>query len=219
MHLSDVLDLKSWGLWVYSVQWRVATCNTILSPRKRTPGDVKATLSQLKHKPFVCQKIFIFLSIKNVSFRPKYRTELGQLQMLFVDRRDRVSIHSTLYFHFCRFKVLEHNLQFISYMYFIHRFLLISWRRLCHFTHHWGIYCIHYDDVIMSAMASQITSLTIVYSSVYPGADQRKHQSPASLAFVQGIHRWPVNSSHKWPVTRKMFPFDYVIMFGIFYSL
>ena len=64
----------------------------------------------------------------------------------------------------------------------------------------------------MDAIASQITSLTIVYSTVYSDADQRKHQSSASLAFVRGIHRWPVNSSHKWPVTRKMFPFDDVIM-------
>ena len=48
----------------------------------------------------------------------------------------------------------------------------------------------------------------------YSGADQRKHQSSASLAFVQGIHRWPVNSPHKWPVTRKMFPLDDVIMFN-----
>ena len=70
----------------------------------------------------------------------------------------------------------------------------------------------HYDDVIMSAMASQITSLTIVYSTVYSGADQSKHQSSASLAFVWGIHRGPVNSPHIWPVTRKMFPFDDVIM-------
>ena len=70
---------------------------------------------------------------------------------------------------------------------------------------------IHYHDVIMSAMASQITSLTIVYTTVYSGADQRKHQRSASLAFVGGIHRWPVNSSHKRPVTRKMFPFDDVV--------
>ena len=70
----------------------------------------------------------------------------------------------------------------------------------------------HYDDVRMGAMASQITSLTVVYSTVYSGADQSKHQSSASLAFVWGIHRWPVNSPHKWPVTRKMFPFDDVIM-------
>ena len=67
----------------------------------------------------------------------------------------------------------------------------------------------------MTAMASQITSLTTVYSTIYSGADQRKHQSPASLAFVRGIHRWPVNSPHKGPVTRKMFPFDDVIMFII----
>ena len=71
----------------------------------------------------------------------------------------------------------------------------------------------HYNDVIMSAMASQITSLTIVYLTVYSGADQRKHQSSASLAFVRVIHRWPMNSPHKGLVTRKLFPFDYVIMF------
>ena len=66
----------------------------------------------------------------------------------------------------------------------------------------------------MSTIASLITSLTIVYLIVYSNADQRKHQSPASLAFVWGIHREPVNSPHKWPVTRKMFPFDDVIMIG-----
>ena len=70
----------------------------------------------------------------------------------------------------------------------------------------------HWCDVIMGAMVSQITSLTIVYSTVHSGADQRKHQSSASLAFVRGIHRWSVNFPHKWPVTRKMFPLDDVIM-------
>ena len=72
---------------------------------------------------------------------------------------------------------------------------------------------IHYLDVIMGAMASQITSLTIVYSTIHSAAAQRKHQSSASLVFVRGINRWPVNSPHKWPVTRKMFPFYDVIMF------
>ena len=70
----------------------------------------------------------------------------------------------------------------------------------------------HYNDVMMGVIASQITSLTIVYSTVYSDADQRKHQSSASLAFVRGIHRGSVNSPHKWPVTRKMFPFDDVII-------
>ena len=70
----------------------------------------------------------------------------------------------------------------------------------------------HYGGVIMGAIASQITSLTIVYSTVYSDADQRKHQGSASLAFVWGIHRGPVNSPHKWPVSRKMFPFVDVIM-------
>ena len=51
----------------------------------------------------------------------------------------------------------------------------------------------HNNDVIMSTMASHITSLTIVYSTVYSGADQRKHQSSASLTFLRGIHRWPEN--------------------------
>ena len=70
----------------------------------------------------------------------------------------------------------------------------------------------HYDDVIMSAMASQITSPTIVYSTVYSRHRSKKHQSSASLAFMRGIQRWPVNSPNKGPVTRKMFPFDDVIM-------
>ena len=66
----------------------------------------------------------------------------------------------------------------------------------------------HYNDVMMSALASQITSFTVVYSTGYSAANQRKHQSSASLAFVREIQRGPVNSPHKWPVTRKMLPFD-----------
>ena len=61
---------------------------------------------------------------------------------------------------------------------------------------------LHYNDVILNASASQITSLTIVYSTVYSGIYERTHQSSASLAFVRGIHRGP----------RKMLPFDDVIM-------
>ena len=68
-----------------------------------------------------------------------------------------------------------------------------------------ALLCTHYNDVMMGVMASQITSLTIVYSTVYSGADQRTHQSSVSLAFVRRIHWWPVNSPHKWPVTRKCF--------------
>ena len=64
----------------------------------------------------------------------------------------------------------------------------------------------------MGAMVSQIASLTIVYFSVYSVTDQRKHQSSAPLAFVRGINRGPVNSPHRWPVTRKMFQFDDVII-------
>ena len=85
-----------------------------------------------------------------------------------------------------------------------------------------------YGDVIMSAMVSQFPRLAIVYSAVYSGADQRKHKSSASLAFVRGIHRWPVDRwipplPHTGPVTREMFPFDDVIMiewkFGLSFRL
>ena len=89
---------------------------------------------------------------------------------------------------------------------------------ICFSITYWGSeYCpsaTHYDDVIMTMLASQITSLTVVYSIVYSGVNQRKHQSSASLAFVREIHRGPVNFPHKWPVTRKMFPFDDVIMWS-----
>ena len=67
----------------------------------------------------------------------------------------------------------------------------------------------------MCAIASQITSLTIVCSNAYSGADQRKHQSSPSLVFGRGIHQWPVNSPHNVPVTWKMFPFDDVIMSNV----
>ena len=73
-------------------------------------------------------------------------------------------------------------------------------------------FIVHYIDVIMGAMASQITAVPIVCTTVCSGADQRKHQCSASLVFVRGIHRWPMYSLHKGPVTRKMFPFDDVIM-------
>ena len=73
----------------------------------------------------------------------------------------------------------------------------------------------HYSDVIMDMMASEITSLTFVYSTVCSGTDQRKHRNSASLAFVRGINRWLVNSLHKGSGTRKMSPFDGVIMHSL----
>ena len=70
----------------------------------------------------------------------------------------------------------------------------------------------HCNDVIMSTVTSQITSVSTVYSNVYSGTDQNKHQSSASLAFAWGIYWWSVNCPHKWPVTRKMFPFDDIML-------
>ena len=72
-----------------------------------------------------------------------------------------------------------------------------AWR---HHTISWSNFVlslVRYNDVIISAMASQIIGVFIVCSTIDSGADQRKHQSFASLAFVRGIHRWPVNSPHK----------------------
>ena len=69
------------------------------------------------------------------------------------------------------------------------------------------LHLIHYSDVIMGAMAPHYC-----YLAIYSGADQRKHQNSASLASLRGNHRWRVNSPHKWPGTRKKFPFNDVIM-------
>ena len=70
----------------------------------------------------------------------------------------------------------------------------------------------HYNDVIIRAMASQITSIAIVYSTVYSRRRPKKTSKPRVIGLCEGIHRWPVNSPHKGPVTRKMLPFDDVIM-------
>ena len=75
----------------------------------------------------------------------------------------------------------------------------------------------HYSDVILIAVVFQIIGVSIVCSSVC--SDQRKHQSSASLVFVRGKHRWPLDSRHKRPVLRKMFPFDDVIVYTRFVFL
>ena len=109
---------------------------------------------------------------------------------------------------------LQEEIKTFSFFHFGDLARLISevWRSLVNYMPGNALKMLHYDDVIMGAMTSQITSLTIVYLTVYSGADKRKHQSSASLAFVKGLHRGPVNSPHKWPVMRKTFPFDDVIM-------
>ena len=100
---------------------------------------------------------------------------------------------------------------FIHCMQTLNDFIIFVWTEV--FAHD----KIHYRDVIMKTIAFQISSVSIVYLTVSTGADQRKHQSSASLAFVRVIYRGPVNSPHKGPVTRKMFPFDDVIMHSLNY--
>ena len=118
-------------------------------------------------------------------------------------------------------------------------FVSISYDKIVHLESHFGTFCFSVQIVSCRLLCADATlhgvtftnrnclnplhwrhngrdgvsnHLTIVYSTVYSGADQRKHQSSASLAFVRGIHRSPVNSPRKRRVTRKMFPFDDVIM-------
>ena len=75
----------------------------------------------------------------------------------------------------------------------LHFIIWISPYRFVVFRKHAAMYQIwHYNEVIMSAMASQITCISIVCSTVCSGEDQRKHHNCASLAFVMGIHRFPI---------------------------
>ena len=106
----------------------------------------------------------------------------------------------------------------VSYFFKMNPFLVQTWDLLYNVTYSynpslswWAVVSLHYSDVLMSTV-SQITSLTIVYSTVHSVADQRKHQSYVSLAFVMGIHRWLVNYPHKGPIMPKMFLFDDIIM-------
>ena len=106
----------------------------------------------------------------------------------------------------------SHKLGRLPYSVVEHLFILSIILHHFSWNSYWLRWISRYHDVSMDAMVTQITSLTSSYSIVYPGADQRKHQSSESLAFLHGIHRWPVDSPHKRPVTRKMLLFDDVIM-------
>ena len=92
--------------------------------------------------------------------------------------------HSELIFAWCwiamsgGFHWVQHRCDEISNIYNKRMFIITSSSSACYYT-----------DVIMGTTASEITSLTVVYSTVYSDADQRKHQSPTSLAFVWGTHR------------------------------
>ena len=70
---------------------------------------------------------------------------------------------------------------------------------------------VHYSDVIMARWRLKSPASRFFYSTAYSGADQRNIRAPRHWPLCGD--RWPVNSPHKWPVTRKMFPFDDVIIF------
>ena len=83
----------------------------------------------------------------------------------------------------------------------------------------WYVLLAHYNDVIMGVMVSQIISLAIVYSTVYSGADQRKHQSSASLAFVREIHQRPVNFPHKLQCNLDIYIYIYIYIYILFFKI
>ena len=166
---------------------------------------------------FVNEKccIFIKFSLMFVPNGPYYwqKTSLVQIIACRLFGATRFT-HAYMPYNGEMSQLIESRIEWLSF--FRRHIQILTWvaRRLKSPATVWVFFQLvqHYTDVIMSEVASQITSLASVYSTVKLGVDQRKHQSSASLAFVRGIHRRPVNSSHKGPVTRKMFPFDDVIM-------
>ena len=105
----------------------------------------------------------------------------GHFHLVFNENDFSVPLerHTLLKFHWhhkCHYEKSEHVI------------VIITWNWNAD-TDNFGTKSYHYDAVIMTTISSQITSLTVVYSTVYSDADQRKHQSSASLAFVWGIHR------------------------------
>ena len=106
--------------------------------------------------------------------KPSSCPDLLQLLMLWIIHKGKV----TGYFDFLYIHILY------SHTYFALHFVTFEWR--------------HNGRDGVSNHRRLVVCLT-----VYSGADHRKHQSSASLAFVRGIHRWPTNSPHKGPVTRK----------------
>ena len=145
-------------------------------------------------------KVECISSIRRANSPPKYLTSLNDTNSSVRHLLDTL-YHCCIFrdrwvlLLFCHFSVSFHNIQTSS----------ISPDIVYKYIKH------HYTYIIMSAVASQITCVSVVGTTGCSGADQRTHQSSASLAFVRGIHGWPVNSAHKGPITRKMFPFDDVI--------
>ena len=114
-----------------------------------------------------------------------------------------ISLLEIVILGFCETELLCIACVFLNCFHIIYR---LSYHPYHHPKSHWVIS--YHSDVMMSATASQITGVSIVCSTICSGADQTKHQSSASLAFVREIHQWPVNSQHKGPAMRKMFPFN-----------
>ena len=137
----------------------------------------------------------------------------GSAQMLLVLYQES-SVHISLFLKGLYSKDLELFKMYVYYN-FLHNHVLCSecYNALTP-TCLYYTFSDNHGDVIMGAIASQTTILTIVYSTVYSEADHRKHQSSASLAFVWGIHRdlWIPRTNGQ--VTRKMFPFDDVIIYS-----
>ena len=117
-----------------------------------------------------------------------------ELSLSFVPKGNRVIVALNIYINHCKLTAVHNELLNILSIYDEIYWNVSPWGELSKAPAN----CSHYSDVIVSAMVSQITSLTIVYSTVYSGADLRKHQSSTSLDFVWGIHRWIPHTKGQW---------------------
>ena len=138
------------------------------------------------------------------------------MQDNYVYMQDNYVYIITYFFTQVKMYIVQWNIYVVMYLHG-HRTLPNLTSHVFDLTaHHKFMY---YSDVIMSAMASHITTVSIISSTVCSGADQRKHQSFVSLAFVIGIYRWPVDSPHKGLVTRKIFLYHDFIMHNFGFSV
>ena len=131
------------------------------SHRKRITVCSCNGLTPRSNKPVA---LWTILDICNTFINPSYTNECGR-------------VHK-----FCSNCVIKGTLRLEHFEWITTCFPAVCWSTFVQSA-------LHYADVIIIEMASQITSPTVVYSTVYSDADQRKHQSSASLAFVWGIHR------------------------------
>ena len=203
--LSLIQNYRCHWFVVFSLRFSIDRFLTYLLNRRRKCTHISTKM----HLDIVCKLTAIFCYwhiLPHVRDRRCFEANIKRTEIVHISLEDKTpherddTAHMIMY---CTFH--EVYIQYCFVLYVVSSVLpVLDW-----FTHNLQD---HYSDVIMSAMASQITGVSIVYSIICSGADQRKYKSSASLAFVWVTNRWPVDPPHEGPVARKMFPFDGVIM-------